>query len=63
MSPLGQLPAKNPGGNSLPRDPTAFFPLTKDNMRTNLPKMLHQFLTYDLEHVQVRLLCWFPRAL
>jgi hypothetical protein len=57
MSPLdhlqGQLPPKNPGGTSLPRDPTAFFPLTKDNMRTHLPKMLHQFLTYDLVHVQV----------
>uniref|UniRef100_A0A383VLK9 Uncharacterized protein n=1 Tax=Tetradesmus obliquus TaxID=3088 RepID=A0A383VLK9_TETOB len=52
MSLLEPLPAKNPGGTTLPGDPAAFFPLTKDNMRTNLPKLLHQFLTYDLAHIQ-----------
>eukprot|EP00882_Tetradesmus_deserticola_P001937 GHRQ01002076.1.p1 GENE.GHRQ01002076.1~~GHRQ01002076.1.p1 ORF type:complete len:229 (+),score=84.96 GHRQ01002076.1:191-877(+) len=52
MGPADHLPPKNPGGDTLPRDPAAFFPLTKDNMRTNLPKVLHQFFTYDLAHVQ-----------
>ncbi|KAF6258098.1 hypothetical protein COO60DRAFT_1701478 [Scenedesmus sp. NREL 46B-D3] len=52
MSPLDHLPAKNPGGHTLPGDPSAFFPLTRDNMRTNLPKILHQFFTYDLAHIQ-----------
>lgn len=52
MRPPQSFPRKNPGGATVPEDPSAYFPLTRDNMRTNLPKLLRQFLTYDAVHLR-----------
>lgn len=35
----------------LPKDPTTFFPLTRDNITTNLPRILRQFYSYDYSHI------------
>eukprot|EP00879_Flechtneria_rotunda_P004098 GHRR01004343.1.p1 GENE.GHRR01004343.1~~GHRR01004343.1.p1 ORF type:complete len:229 (+),score=48.10 GHRR01004343.1:208-894(+) len=51
MPSLDDYPTKNPNG-VMPSDPTHFFPLTRDNMRTNLPMLLRQFLSYDLAHLK-----------
>lgn len=37
--------------DSATEDPHAHFPLTRDNVRLNLPRVLRQMLSYDLIHL------------
>lgn len=46
-APVEHFPDKQQG---IPlEDPLQFFPLTRDNIRQNLPKVLRQLLSYDLQ--------------